>query len=117
MTRLFKSRYFWLGFADGLAFALPFVVLLILAMMTIAANAQTQCAPKAAMEMQVMARFGETLFGQGISAGNVIKWFVNPQTRSWTQLAINPQGLACIISAGDNFETSGHGAPKPGSNT
>jgi hypothetical protein len=102
-------------------FVIACVVILIAALLWTAGQAFSQtspCAPKAAMEMQIASRFGETALPlQAMSAGNLIKWFANPQTRTWTMLAINPNGLACIAAAGDNFETSGHAAPKPGSGT
>jgi hypothetical protein len=62
------------------------------------------CAPKALIEEALGTRFGEVAFAMGMAVGNVVKFFSNPQSGSWTVVVIRPDGIACVVAQGENFE-------------
>jgi hypothetical protein len=68
------------------------------------AEAQTACAPKSDMIAALAKQYGEAAMLQGtIGEVRLMKMFVGP-SGSWTILAINAEGLACVVAAGGNLE-------------
>lgn len=65
---------------------------------------QTTCGQRGEMELALAARYGEMPFSTATAGYNLVKFYVNPSTRSWTAIAVTPDGGACILAAGDNFE-------------
>jgi hypothetical protein len=71
------------------------------------------CGPRAKMVEALTSKYNERQFARGMADRNVVEFWVNSQTRSWTVLGIMPNGMACIAAAGQNFETSEPPKPKP----
>ncbi len=75
------------------------------------AIAQTQCGGYADAVAFLMERYGESLTVQGIDGtGRVIAMFSNPDTGTWTALIVTPDGNACLVADGGDFE---YHKPKP----
>jgi hypothetical protein len=64
------------------------------------------CAETGEVESQLKNKFGEIEFGIGVSDSHAFKFFHNPKSKTWTVVAIQPNGIACIIAAGESLELS-----------
>ncbi len=80
-------------------------VLVALLLVSVPASATgTACGPKGLIEETLGTRFGEAAFGMGVADGNVVKFFTNPTSGSWTIVVVRPDGVACVAAQGENFE-------------
>lgn len=87
------------------------MVALLAALAATPAVAQMQCGGYADAAAFLFERYGENLTVQGIDgAGNVIAMFANPDTGTWTAFIVYPDGKACMVSSGSDFEFH---KPKP----
>ncbi len=69
------------------------------------ANAQTQCLPRPNMMEMLADQFHEARQSMALSmAGSVIEVFANLTTGTWTAVETLPDGTACIVSFGDNYQ-------------
>jgi hypothetical protein len=62
------------------------------------------CAPKSLLEEALGNQFGEAAFAMGIAVGNVVKFFSNPESGSWTILVVRPDGIAGVVAQGEDLE-------------
>ena len=73
-----------------------------------AAPAQAQsrnCGPHGAVTAHLAERFSESRQMIGLGANNqIVEVYASPESGSWTILVSRPDGLACIVAAGENFE-------------
>ena len=79
------------------------------------ALAQQACAPAEKVE-QVLAQYGETRLGVGVSSrGHLISVFVNPITRTWSVTGRSPQmpGQLCLFDSGTEWEFGALGEDRP----
>ena len=75
-----------------LAFALP-------------AAAQQQCAPREAVVAHLNDNFSETRQAIGVARGNrVMEVFASDESGSWTITVTHPNGVTCLVAAGQGFE-------------
>ena len=65
-----------------------------------------QCGPKLEVATQLAQRFGEVPIASGIAFNNSMKFFGNPKTGSWSLIFIRPDGMACVLAAGEDLEVS-----------
>ncbi len=98
---------------------LAFLVFWSLAMASIAmappAHAQIACGPRAEVIERITGRFAETLRSIGmIGSAAVVETYANSDTGTWTIVQTNPQGLSCMMSAGEGWravkDAKGEGA-------
>lgn len=77
-------------------------IFLICLLLPISARGEPpQCEPLASVEAKLATNWGETLIGYGTeSRGSLVKLYENPETRTWTIIAIWTNKQACIISHG-----------------
>jgi hypothetical protein len=70
------------------------------------AGAETgPCGPRAAVAAWLKRDFGETLHLSAVTRGGaVLQIFASPGG-TWTAVLLAPTGAACMIEAGDGFET------------
>ncbi len=90
------------------------VVTLSLAAATPQAEAQTQiqapCADRDQVVAQLEERYGETLQSLGLHQNNaLVEVYASEETGTWTILLTRPDGLTCLIAAGQMWD----GAPSP----
>ena len=63
------------------------------------------CGEHAAMTETLRGRYGETRVAAGVeNSGHVIEVFASARNGSWTILATDPGGTACVMSVGEHFE-------------
>ncbi len=75
------------------------------------AVAQPQCGGYADAVAHLSTAYGESIVVRGIDgAGAVVEMFANPDTGTWTALIVQPDGTACMVAAGGDFEFH---SPKP----
>ena len=79
-------------------------------------QAQTQrCAPRAQMIDLLSSRQDETRRAIGLTANHtVMELYASERSGSWTLLVTLPNGLTCLVAAGNDFElteTEASGAP------
>jgi hypothetical protein len=73
---------------------------------------QPPCAPYPDHSKALTDKYGESVMERGLSqAGVMVEWWGNSETGTWTILTITAAGVACIVQAGELFETLPVGAP------
>lgn len=70
----------------------------------IPAQAQPQCAPRPAVLKHLAENYGEARQSIGVTGENVMETFANTETGSWTIAVTLPNGLTCLVVAGEGFE-------------
>lgn len=69
-----------------------------------AAAQGTPCGSWAEIRAHLLDRFGERLAGTGLTpSGQLLAILVNPETGTWTALALQPDGSACGLTAGTDW--------------
>lgn len=95
---------------------LPILASILAALLTSAPAAQAQIAPSSSQQMicgnraQIVGRlgqkYGETRRSIGLTGRRgVVELFASDETGSWTILLTNPQGVTCLMAAGEAFES------------
>jgi hypothetical protein len=80
-----------------------------------AAEREVACAAHDEMVATLRERYGERRVAAGIeNAGHMMEMFASPRTGSWTILATDPDGTACVMAVGEHFERR---APHPSEET
>lgn len=81
------------------------------------AQAGQNCAPRERVITQLAERFGETRQSIGIESNNsVVEVFASNETGSWTIILTLPNGLSCLVAAGESFETLAENLPDQSQN-
>lgn len=63
-----------------------------------------ECASVADAYAILTDMYGESRIGAGLSGnGYILEMWANSETGSWTALAINSAGMACIVDQGEAF--------------
>lgn len=78
------------------------IVLLVLAATASAQAPAPQCGPRGDMLKAAAAKYSETTKFFGISGISLIE-ILTSNTGSWTVLATRPDGLTCVIAAGEDW--------------
>lgn len=53
---------------------------------------------------ELAKELGETLLAVGQAGDQTMRLYVNAETRGWTLFSIRPDGLACVITSGTDFD-------------
>lgn len=87
-----------IGYAKGVAL----LVFILAAAWSVAAQAQQACAPRADIVAELQAKYGETRRGAGLqNRGSVTEVFASAETGTWTIIVTRPDGVACMMAAGE----------------
>ena len=71
-----------------------------------AAQSRPNCAPRQIVLDRLEQKYGETRQSIGLgSQGSVMEVFASVETGTWTITVTTPNGLTCMIGAGEAFET------------
>ena len=63
------------------------------------------CGKRAEIVRKLGDTYGETRQSIGLSGGRgVIELFASRETGSWTLLFTNPQGVSCLMAAGEHYQ-------------
>jgi hypothetical protein len=69
------------------------------------AHAQMVCGKRTDMVRQLSEKYGETRRSMGLAEGRgVVELYASEETGSWTILMTSPQGIACMMAAGEAFQ-------------
>jgi hypothetical protein len=69
------------------------------------AGAQALCAPRAQVVAQLEHKYREHATSVAVTAeGGALEVYVAPSGRTWTILITRPDGIACLVSHGDDWE-------------
>ncbi len=81
--------------------------------------AAPQCGPRDQVLAALSETYSETRQSIGLATGGqqVFEVFANPETGSWTITVTQAQGITCLLSAGDQFETLTETLPAKGDPT
>ena len=85
---------------------------------TPAANAEETraCAERTRVVQKLAEKFGETLRSLGLHRDDgVVEVYSSEETGTWTILMTRPDGMSCLIAAGQRWEQDVHPLEKPGS--
>lgn len=70
-----------------------------------AASAEPNCGPRAAVIAHLSDNFGESRQSIGMGQeGRVVEVFASLETGSWTITVTLPNGLTCLVAAGEALE-------------
>ncbi len=63
------------------------------------------CGKRADIVRQLGEKYGETRRSMGLADGRgVVELYASEETGSWTILITSPQGIACLMAAGQAFQ-------------
>ena len=69
------------------------------------------CHERAEIARQLGTGYDETPVSLGVQAnGDLLEVFSSAQTGTWTIVSTAPSGLACVVAAGDGWQTRGDSA-------
>jgi hypothetical protein len=81
-----------------------------------AAESRQACAKRALVVQKLEERFGETLRSLGLHRDDgVVEIYSSEETGTWTILMTHPDGMSCLIAAGQRWEQDVTPLSKPGS--
>ncbi len=79
------------------------------------AQSRPACADRAKVVERLAERYGETRQSMGMHQNNgVLEVYASADTGTWTILVTMPNGLACLIAAGQSWEANAAPLTKPG---
>ena len=84
---------------------------------TPAANAEEAraCAERSTVVRKLEERFGETLRSVGLHRDDgLVEVYSSEATGTWTILLTHPDGMACLLAAGQLWEQDVHPPARPG---
>ncbi|WP_285672108.1 hypothetical protein [Paralimibaculum aggregatum] len=66
---------------------------------------QMRCGPRAKIVAHLEKKYGETRHSVGLQQGRgLVEVYANADSGSWTILLTTPQGLSCLMAAGDAYQ-------------
>ena len=65
--------------------------------------AQLHCGPRDSVVNTLTGKYGETSKNMGLADGALFEWFGHEGEGTWAILKTTPDGLACVMAAGDNY--------------
>jgi ABC-type Mn2+/Zn2+ transport system permease subunit len=86
--------------------------LLLLALMTTPALATPQCSNTADVVASLATNYGETLQSSGLAQdGTLMGLYASPETGTWTLTVTLPNGMTCLVAAGQDYIAAPQGDP------
>lgn len=98
--------------------AFIFIVIVLVAMLWIAlASAQSSsCAPREIIVGRLADKYGETRQSMGLNQNNgVVELFASQETGTWTITVTMPNGMMCLMAAGQDWQADAVKTRDPGS--
>ncbi len=76
----------------------------MLALWPVAAAAQTACAPRDDVLAQLAKKYSETPIAAGVTnTGGLVEVLTDPKSGTWTIIVTTPQGMSCLVAAGEGW--------------
>lgn len=80
-------------------------VALVLATNMATSQARNMCAARPAVMAKLTQQYGETRRSMGLAANNgIVELHASKDTGSWTITVTHPNGMTCLVAAGNSFE-------------
>jgi hypothetical protein len=74
---------------------------------------QATCADRGEVVERLQTKYGETRQSLGLGRNNgVVEVYASDETGTWTILLSRPDGMACLVAAGEYFETVAESLPE-----
>lgn len=81
-----------------------------------AASAQPQCDERAAVISVLQEKYKESPIAIGVThSGGLVEVLTTPDGATWSIIVTTPQGIACLVAAGESWRTMT--TPIPGSDS
>jgi len=88
---------------------------MLLATQHVFAQSSRNCASRDLVLERLSTRFGETRQSIGLGANNaVVEVFASTETGTWTITVTLPNGVTCVVAAGQSFEALAEAPVAPG---
>jgi hypothetical protein len=69
-------------------------------------HAEPQCATHQAVAEKLASQYGKKRHSMGLAANStVMELYASLETGTWTMTVTMPNGMTCLVAAGDNFTT------------
>ena len=83
----------------------------LIPLLLLATCAPAAAAPQCAIHVDIVdglaERYGERLVMSGLNAdGSMTEMFANTLTGTWTAIIRQPNGMACMVGAGEQFDST-----------
>jgi hypothetical protein len=78
------------------------------------AQAQPQCGARDAVITHLAERYGETRRSVGMAQNAVMEVYAATDTGTWTIAITTPDGMMCLVAAGQGYETVDEPLPAKG---
>lgn len=76
---------------------------------------QANCAQRNQVVERLQTKYGETRQSVGLAANNgVVETYASTESGTWTIVITLPNGMTCLVAAGNSFEPVKSAAIKPG---
>lgn len=90
-----------------------FTLLLVAIFLAPTAEAQPICGPHKMISENLKKKFTETPKSMGVTnSGSIVEVYLSPKG-SWTLVMTQPNGMSCLIAAGQDWETLPRGIQDP----
>jgi hypothetical protein len=73
-----------------------------------------QCGKRDAITIALAERYGESRRALGLAQNGVLMELYAAQSGSWTITITRPDGITCLVAAGENFQSLDEALPPPG---
>lgn len=94
---------------------LPLLLTALLAVTPAATPASAlHCAQREAVTVTLAERYGESRRALGLAQNGVVMEVYAGESGSWTITITRPDGMTCLIAAGDNFQSLAEALPPEG---
>lgn len=78
------------------------------------AQPRNNCAARSIVIERLASKFGETRKSVGLGANNgIVEMHASDSTGTWSITVTHPNGMTCLVAAGNAFETLNEGLPEP----
>jgi hypothetical protein len=78
------------------------------------ARAAAQCAPRDTIATNLATQFGESRRIIGLAQDNTVMELYAAETGTWTLTVTLPNGMTCLVAAGNSFEATADTLPAKG---
>ncbi len=85
------------------------------ALVTSAAAAQPQCNERQSVLERLANKYKESPVASGVTnSGRLVQVLTNARDGNWTLIITTPQGMSCLVTAGQGWQTMEKVTPEPG---
>ena len=94
--------------------AVLLAAVLLPTLLTVSPAAALQCGARDTITITLAERYGESRHAIGLAQNGVVMELYAAPSGSWTITITRPDGMTCLVAAGDNFQSLAGALPPPG---